>query len=102
MGLFDNIKDAIENAASKVKEGAEVAADKAKDMAETAKLKGKIAEAEKSMKDVYTQVGKDLFEKFPEEVKEKFPEQLGKVSEFKDVIEKAAASDKGGRRGVWK
>ena len=92
MGFLDNVKDALGAAASKVKEGAEVAADKAKDLAETAKLKGRIAEAEKGIKDVYTQVGKDLFEKFPDLVQEKFPEHLGKVEGFKDAIEKAKAA----------
>ena len=92
MGLLDKVKDVVGQAAATVKEGAENAADKAKDLAETAKQKGKIAEAERGIKDVYTNIGKLLFEQFPDLAKEKFPEQIGKIAEFKGVIETAKAA----------
>ncbi|MBR5730914.1 MAG: hypothetical protein IKX89_03060 [Firmicutes bacterium] len=92
MGLFDKVKETLGTAADKAKEAAEIAADKAKDLAETAKQKAKIAEAEKNIKDVYTSMGKALFEQFPDLAKEKFPEQIGKIDEFKGVIEAAKAA----------
>ena len=89
MGLFDKVKDAVTDVASKVKEGADAAADKAKDFAETTKLNAQISQAEKGIKDVYTEIGKLFMEKFPDTVKEKFPEQIGKIDGFKETIAKA-------------
>ena len=52
-------------------------------------LNAQISQAEKGIKDVYTEIGKFLMEQFPETVKEKFPEQLGKIDGFKETIAKA-------------
>ena len=92
MGFFDNLKKTAEGLGATIKEGASQAADKAKDLAETAKQKAAISEAERKIKDVYTDIGKSFFEQFPDKAKELFPEQLGKIDEFKAVIENAKAA----------
>ena len=91
MGFFDNLKETAKNLGATIKEGADKAADKAKDIAETTKQKAAISEAERKIKDVYTEMGKNLLEQFPDKAKELFPEQIGKIDEFKAAIEKAKA-----------
>ena len=86
MGFFDNLKETAKNLGATIKEGADKAADKAKDIAETTKQKAAISEAERKIKDVYTEMGKNLLEQFPDKAKELFPEQIGKIDEFNKVV----------------
>ena len=92
MGFFDDLKKKAESVGATIKEGASQAADKAKDFAETTKQKAAISEAERKIKDVYTDMGKTFFEQFPDKAAELFPEQLAKIDEFKAAIEKAKAA----------
>lgn len=92
MGFFDKLKETAADVAVSAKAAAANAGDKAKDLAETGKQKMAIAEAEKNIKAVYTQIGQEIIENFPEIAAEKFPELSGKIAEFKAAIETAQAA----------
>ena len=83
MGLLDKLSDVGSVLSSKGQE----AANKAKEMSGISTLKGKISNAESSIRLVYTELGEKLFEEQTDWIAENFPELLEKVAALKAEIE---------------
>lgn len=86
MGFFDKFKEVAEKVGDTVESGVKNASDGAKKLNETRKIKKEIEQTEKSVINLFTEVGMKLFEADPASAE--FAEQFTKVTALKEKIAK--------------